>query len=88
LYSKYLAVPCIFSFFSNMTRSVEAGKGTGSKEAVLQLSELNAETIIGTDKDKIQFHPAGAPVPLSMIRDSECIKTWRKIINSSVTYRS
>lgn len=57
-------VPCVFGFFCDVTRCIKASHGPCREKAERRLSWYN-----GMNKnqynDRIQFHPAGAPVPLS-----------------------
>lgn len=59
--------PGIFSFFGNVTRGVETNHSSRTEKACIPIASENGDTRdVATYNESIQFHPAGAPVPLSV----------------------
>ena len=59
-------VPGILCLLRNMANSIETGESTSRKEAInSSVNRSSCRQFQLAHNDKIQFHPGGAPVPLS-----------------------
>lgn len=60
----------VFRLFGNVSRGVEASyraRGEEASEYPHQVFRRNSRALQTTHNDRSQFHPAGAPVPLSFV---------------------
>ena len=61
---------CIFRLFGDVARRIKASdraRGEKAAEYPHQASRMDSRAIPTTHNDRSQFHPPGAPVPLSFI---------------------